>query len=296
MMIHQRDLGNIALEDISKYDAIPSDAVDWSIYLTNSKTILEYSTEGFMPLQPGETHTLIARKPDRYLVYVLCPSKETYDEACEDFKEYAAWMKPLCIPTTFYLEGVMYSHILKRRQKEWEHADYVGTLAHSAVRKLNTVSAVLTTLRDASREHADVAAFKYMGDSLVATAEKWHPGFLRIWAATLRYLGFPMDKIVDETIPSYYCNYWAATPEIMKEYMNFFKVFIHALDTLPVISDEVWGDASYSSRGSDIAALTSEQCMHIWGVEYYPFHPFILERIPCFYFWCTGKKLVVAAC
>ena len=230
-----------------------------------------------------------------YLIYIVCPSQETFDEAVIKFKDHT-WAKPIIIPTTFYLEGVMYSHILKRRQHEWENAEFVGTLAHSAVDKLHDVSSVLDTLKEASTGNVDVAAFLYRGDKLLAAAEKWHPGFLRIWVGTLRYLGFPVDKIIDETIPSYYCNYWAAKPDVMKEYMQFFKVFTHALDTLPVISDEVWNDAGYSGRGTEIASLTPEQCMKIWGVDHYPFHPFLLERLPCFYFYTTGKKLMVSSC
>jgi hypothetical protein len=231
-----------------------------------------------------------------YLVYILCPSQETFDEAVIDFKDHA-WAKPIIIPTTFYLEGVMYSHILKRRQHEWEHAEFVGTLSHSAVKKLRDVSNVVKTLKEASSAgDVDVAAFLYRGDKLLAAAERWHPGFLRLWVGTLRYLGFSADIIMDETTPGYYCNYWAAKPSVMKEYMCFFKVFTRALDTLPVISDEVWNDSGYSGRGLDVARLTPDQCMKIWGVEYYPFHPFLLERLPCFYFYTRGKKLIVSSC
>ena len=293
-MIQRQEVdSNISLEDIT----IPSGVLDWAVYLSNdSKTVLEYSFDEFMALQPAETHTLLIRKPDRFLIYVLCPSAETFEKAQSDFSSHAPWIKPIMIPTTFYLEGVMYSHILKRRQNEWEHAQFVGTLAHSAIEKLHSIDGVVSTLQDAVKERADVAAFMYMGDSLLAAAEKWHPGFLKLWAGTLRFLGFPIEKILDETIPSYYCNYWAATPEAMKEYMHFFKVFVHALDTLPCISDDVWNDSGYSGRGPEIAGLSPAKCMQIWGVDYYPFHPFLLERLPCFYFWATGRKTIASSC
>jgi hypothetical protein len=229
------------------------------------------------------------------IIYVLSPTTEDLERSREELKEYP-WARPILIPTTYYLESVMYTHVLHRRRAEWEHAEYVGTIAHSAIEKLTNISSIYDTVCQASEEHADVAAFLYRGDSLVAAAEKWHPGFLRIWAASLRYLGFPMDKIVSEDIPSYYCNYWAATPETMKSYIQFFKTFVHTLDTLPVISDEIWNDAGYSVRGPEIAKLNAEQCMKIWGVGYYPFHPFIAERIPCFFFWVTGKKLIASTC
>ena len=229
------------------------------------------------------------------MIYVLAPTREDFERAQRDTKDFP-WAKPIMIPTTFYLESVMYTTILQRRRTEWEHAEYVGTIAHTAVQKLYDLSGIYDTLRHASNEHGDVAAFLYRGDSLLAAAEKWHPGFLRIWAASLRYLGFPLDKVMSEEIPSYYCNYWAATPETMKDYIQFFKSFTHALETLPFVSDEVWNDSSYSGRGPDIAGLSSDQCMKIWGVEHYPFHPFVCERIPCFFFWVTGRKLIASTC
>lgn len=291
--------------DLDEYDVhvdgspknmkIPSGAVDWTVYLTNEKTVLEYSEDAYMPLRSGETHTVVARKPDRYVIYVLAPTEEDLEKARENFKDFP-WAVPIMIPTTFYLEGVMYTHILHRRRKEWEHADYVGTISHSAPGKLHDISAVYRTMRAGSKEGAQVTAFLHRGDSLVATAEKWHPGFLRIWAGSLRYLGFPMEQILNEEIPSFYCNYWAATPPVMKEYIQFFRTYVHTLDTLPIISDEVWNDASYSGRGLDIAGIPSDHCMKIWGVPQYPFHPFILERLPCFFFWALSKKTVVSSC
>lgn len=286
---------DISVDDIPNKLPLPSNVRDWAVYLTNEKMFLEYSLDTFLPLRPGETHTLLARKPDRFLIYVLAPTRDELVKARKDFQE-CVWAVPIMIPTTFYLESVMYSQILRRRKEEWEHADYVGTLSHSAVTKLHNVAAICDTLRDASKEKADIAAFLYRGDSLVGAAEKWHPGFLRLWVGTLRYLGFPTEKILSEEIPSFYCNYWAATPTAMKEYIQFFKSFTYALDTLPIISDEVWNDAGYSARGSDIAALQADECMRIWGVPYYPFHPFIMERLPCFFFWATLKKIVVCAC
>ena len=293
-MIHHKEL-DIAVEDIPEKVPIPSDVMDWAVYLTNEKTLLEYSHDTFMPLRPEETHTLLARMTDRFIIYVLAPTQEKLAKARQDFKDFP-WAFPVLIPTTFYLESVMYSHVLQRLREQWEHADYVGTISYSAIEKLYDISAIYGTLHDARDKKADVAAFLYRGDSLVAAAEKWHPGFLRIWVGALRYLGFPTDQILSEQIPSFYCNYWAATPKVMKDYMQFVRVFVHTLDTLPVISDEVWNDCGYSARGPEIAKVPSEHCMRIWGVPYYPFHPFLLERLPCFFFHVTGKKIIASTC
>ncbi len=290
-MIETREL----FEENPNEWSIPSGVKDWAIYRANEKTFLEYSNDMYMALRPQETHTLLSRKADRYIIYVLAPTEKDLENARENFKDFP-WAVPIMIPTTFYLESVMYTHILHRRREEWEHADYVGTISHSAIHKLRDISSIYGTLQDASNENVDVAAFLYRGDSLVAAAEKWHPGFLRLWVGSLRYLGFPVETILSEEIPSFYCNYWAATPTVMKEYIQFFKTFVHTFDTLPILSDEIWNDSGYSGRGTGIAGLSAERCMSIWGVPWYPFHPFLGERIPCFFFWATKKKIMVATC
>lgn len=270
------------------------DALDWAVYQRpNGSRFLEGVKAGdrFRFLPKRTDGSLLARKKDRYIIYVLAPTQRDYDKARENFKLYE-WARPVFIPTTFYLESVAYFLTLPRLYKEWEHADYVGTIAHSAITKLASIPAILTILRHATEKQTDVAAFMYRGDPLVDTAEKWHPGFRKLWLETLKHLGYAEDKILSPEIPSFYANYWAATPLMMCKYIDFFYHFKIALETLKTVRDDVLEDASYSSRGTEIAKIPATKCMEIWGVPWYPFHPFLCERLPCFFYWALGTKIM----
>jgi hypothetical protein len=282
-------LDDDALNEIVKELDTPHHVLDWSIYSANDRIFIEGTkcNGNFLPLRPE--FTLLARKKDRYCIYILAPTAKDLEAAKTRFSTYA-WARPILIPTTFYLESVMYYHILPLRRDEWVHADYVGTLSHTAAQKLTTLDTVTDVLRGASDENAHIAAFMYRGDPLLATAEKWHPGFLHIWAPLLRFHGFPTDKILSESIPSFYANYWAAVPDAMDQYIDFFKKVKISLEVLPSLSETVWKDSEYGAR-TGIAGLTSDRCLEIWGVPWYPFHPFLFERLPCFFFWVNGGKI-----
>lgn len=286
------DLGEEAVVEITRELETPH-VLDWAIYKGDNDGLFVEGSKidgNFLPLR--SEYTLLCRKQNRYCIYILAPSAEELSVAKTRFGRYS-WARPIIIPTTFYLESVMYDHILPMRRDEWVHADYVGTLSHTAVQKLKTLDAIDDVLKEAKLQQANVAAFMYRGDPLLATAEHWHPGFLHIWAPLLRFHGFEMDKIMSESIPSFYSNYWAATPAAMQEYLDFFKKARTSLELLPGISESIWKDSGYGERVG-IASLTKDRCLEIWGVPWYPFHPFIFERMPCFFFWATNKKIVGA--
>lgn len=232
---------------------------------------------------------VVCRKKDRNIIYVLCPNMEAAELAMEKYAKYT-WARVVWIPTTFYLESVMYFHTLQSRQGEWEHADYVGTISHSADTKIQSLD-LNRTIQPAKDIDAEVVCFMYRGDPLLGAAEKWHPGFTEIWSGALESMGYTKESCLSPSIPSFYANYWCATPPMMMQYMNFFKKFKFALETVESIQFRLWSDSGYLERGVEIARLTREKCMCIWGQPWYTFHAFICERVPCFFFHHIGAKL-----
>lgn len=275
--------------DIDAIDFAAFGMLDWAVYEHEDGVLVHASRIRFLPLLTDSP--LIKRKSDRYLIYVLCPTHTDLAAAKDTFKEHP-WAVPIVIPTTFYLESVMYFHVLPRRRTEWEHADYVGTIAHSAHRKLQSIPAILDVLRAASEKQSDVAAFMMRKLPLIQVAEMWHPGFLKVWVPALQYHGFPFDKIVSPDILPFYCNYWAATPQTMNTYIEFFSSFRVTLETLQGVCDDIWKDSGYHRSGPDNARITPDRCEEIWGTRHYPFHPFVCERLPCFFFWVMGKNVL----
>jgi hypothetical protein len=240
----------------------------------------------FLPEFPDSLVT--SQRASRNLIYVLCPNTAAVEKAREVYAD-KKWARIIWIPSTFYLESVAYFHTLASRTLEWQHADYVGCIGWSAYDKLNSLD--LDDVIAQSPNNADVVAFMFRGDHLVATADKWHPNFSKIWIPTLESMGYKIEDIVSTEIPSFYCNYWAARPSHMAAYIAFFQKFKVQLENLYDIQGCVWSDSLYKDRGTDIAKLNDEQCMTIWGVPFYTYHPFVCERLPCFFFWSIHAKL-----
>ena len=240
----------------------------------------------YMPIPKNHAY----KKKYRHVIYVLANSDETFRKATEFYKD-APWARVIFIPTTYYLESVMYISILPRRKEEWEHADFVGCIAWSAhTKQPNVINA--HRICDTAEQNGDtVVVFMYRGDPLVDTAEKWHPGFKELWIKCLKTFGWLDEIILNPRIPSFYCNYWACTPELMEKYCGFALKMVHRIESNDDVSQLIWKDSSYLQRGTDIAKLNESQCMHIWGVPYYPFHPFLFERLPCIWLALFSKGI-----
>ena len=239
----------------------------------------------FLPTYPDALVT--SQRTSRNLIYVLCPNAAAVQKAHEVYGT-KKWARIIWIPSTFFLESVAYYHILASRMPEWNHAEYVGCIGWSAFDKV-TSDDFDTIISQSS--NADVVAFMYRGDSMVKIADRWHPNFSKIWQPVLESMGYSQNDILSDAIPSFYCNFWVARPSHMAAYMSFFQKFKIQLETMPEIQSFLWSDSTYKDRGTDIAKLDEEKCMSVWGVPYYPYHPFLCERLPCFFFWTTDAKV-----
>ena len=207
------------------------------------------------------------------LVYILCPDPAAEALATMEYSRFP-WAKVIMIPTTYYLESIMYSHILSLREDEWEHEDFVGCMSWRASTKIN----VFDDIESYTTRGAEFVALMYRGDPLVDAADMYHPGFKRVWVSALGKMGLDSSAVTHPDLPSFYCNYWLATPAIMKEYIQFFKRFRKALESLdPPERDILWSDSKYKG------ALPVEKRLKIWGTRWYPFHPFLSERLPCLF-------------
>lgn len=220
---------------------------------------------------------------DRYVIYVLCNREDHVTKAREVYKE-CSWARILFIPTTWYLENIMYISILDRRRSEWENAEYVGCISWRAFEKLATIR--LDSIIDEAKNACtpDVVAFGYKKENFIFGAIRHHPNFLDVWQPVMDELGYDPDY--KKVVPFYY-NYWVATPSWMSKYIEDFRNFIRVLENLPSVQRALWSDSRY------LHSQTIEDCLKIYGVPYYPHHSFICERFPCVYFHVQHAKIVV---
>jgi hypothetical protein len=115
--------------------------------------------------------------------------------------------------------------------------------------------------------------------------------FVRCWYAMLEEaLGFSPDtaRQVSDAMPGFFCNFWIARTELFLRYCDFARSAMAKLDEHQVQQEEKYQenglgylahtDSKYEGR------LSAQSLLSIFGVPYYTMHPFLLERLPCFYF------------
>ena len=98
--------------------------------------------------------------------------------------------------------------------------------------------------------------------------EKHHPGFKQLFNPLCRDLGLPFTE-PNNTI---YSNFFVLKGKLYKEYQEMIKSAIQLLES-PKYRSHVWRDANYQ------AGLPKEELVKYTGLNYYPFHTFLLERL-----------------
>jgi hypothetical protein len=99
---------------------------------------------------------------------------------------------------------------------------------------------------------------------------QWHPGFEYIFEKLCTKLGLE----VKEPKTVIYSNFFIAKYSVYKEYIEtIIKPAIKILEEDKELKELVWKNANY------ISGLPKEELKLRTGLEYYPFHTFVLERL-----------------
>jgi hypothetical protein len=220
----------------------------------------------------------------RIRLYILCYHEESQKKANEEYGNYE-WAKVLFIETTPYLENIMYSNWLLENKNDWKDFDYVGTISWSASEKIGKINMnqIITRLE---REDPDIYAFWYYSCNMVLHANYWHPKFSSLWYRLLFYKKLSYFDILNSDIKAFFGNYWMCKPSWMEAYIEFFKDCKTILENQTDLQEDLWSDTGYKGK------LSKEKLLEIYGKPYYPYHPFLLERLPCFFFWWKKAKLI----
>jgi hypothetical protein len=119
---------------------------------------------------------------------------------------------------------------------------------------------------------------------MLAAAEKWHPGIKELTRKILRVIGKNMPNEVRDPI---YQNHFAASFEIYEWYVvEYLKPSMEVMKDDP----ECWKDSGYTQLNKNDAA-SGQYLKEKIGVDYYPMHPFILERMISIFCQNEGIKV-----
>jgi len=220
----------------------------------------------------------------KIIIYVLCYNEETMQSAIKEYGNHE-WARITCIETTPLMENIMYDKVLLEHYDEWKDAEYVGTISWKTSKKilLPDMQKLKQFLKQAPY---DIIPFYITNENMIDQANYYHPKFKSLWCKWLTALHVEENDILNPTVPAFFSNYWITTPTLMLKYIEYFKIAKTVLDKSPEVQAEVWEDSTY-----DHVTLSKEKCMQIYGKPYFPYHVFLYERLPCFFFWKNNASI-----
>lgn len=198
-----------------------------------------------------------------------------------------------------FLENQVYD-ILCDIKSEWENFEFIGIISYSIISKFQKFSqqsvninwdSIFHVLKKENPEITTLYNVKYCRfkniypiSMLEGACFQHGLNFIETWYSLLKKMDFCDHDIFNRDINTFLCNWWILKPNIIKEYISFYK---KAKDLMLTDNDLINKRKlnSYYSSGN----LTENELINIFGQPYYTITPFIFERLPCFF--CKIKKL-----
>jgi len=216
------------------------------------------------------------------LIYILYHNQESFKIASKFLK--FKWAKLKKIYSTKYFESIIFLYLDKNRE-EWINKKFVGILTYNSYNKVK-----LFDINELARKYSnyDVITFNnYFNTPLLISSEYYHPSFINIWEEILLLLNYNINDILSLKIPVFYNNYWMAKPKWMEKYIEFYKKFVDIMENNKNIKYLLYQNSKYKGKLLEYPGILIKIC----GRPYYTFHPFIIERIVCFFFWVNNAKI-----
>lgn len=154
---------------------------------------------------------------------------------------------------------------------------YLGFFSHKFPHKTGFYKKYVEDVLD--NEDSDVVIFCKQHPNYLAWTEEQHPGFTNIFEKVCSKLNLEIPS----DMPTIYSNFFAAKANVYKDYVEVLKKAIDIMETDQEIKDLCWNDSGYKT------GLNQADLKKYTGLDYYPFHTFILERLMSV--WIINKKL-----
>jgi hypothetical protein len=240
-------------------------------------------------LLPQETESLTRlvlkqRRSVDILVYIVYHD----DESMQLAKRFEGlpWAKLHRIDSSKLYESRFFLD-LKEREHEWKDKDFVGMITYSAPLKMRVFDIPKLAAKHFTCDVITLSNYHNM--PLVLHANYSHPKFHRIWSRLLGTMGFSPKDFLSHDIPCFFNNYWIAKPAWMKRYLAFFDAALDRMERDEELKPLMFSDSGYKGT------LPESKLVEIAGVKHYTYHPFVLERLPCFFFWQADAKIYQAS-
>lgn len=204
------------------------------------------------------------------ILYVLYYNDETKARAMAEYG-----MNPICkflfVPTTIWQENTVIMELLIQRIDEWKSCDYVGMISHKAREKC-VIPKEFSRLDRAKAEGYQIICFNFAPsvDFYFKDGYKQHKNL----EAIVSILGELVPLNLESTVPIW-ANYWFMTPSVLYKYIVFLRHMKSILENNTELKRLLWEDAGFMKPTANFTEVT--------GLEYFPHHPFVMERITGFF-------------
>lgn len=218
------------------------------------------------------------------LIYLIYHDDRSY-EVIEKYKD-LPYVKLYFNETTKYFESRIFRYLLENKN-EWIGKDYVGILTYSFERKIRTNLEILFTRLTETiiTNNSDLIIFYNTNIPNVSVGSIVHPKQNEIFNHVLPKFDYNLP-INYRNIPAFFCNYFVTKTKWMEKYVEFAIKFMEYLDD----SSDIYLQNLLNSNSCYIGKVKKEKLLEITGFPYYTHHPFIMERLPCIFFWNQSIK------
>lgn len=245
--------------------------------------------KGVVGVGMGGGREFYVDKNDKVVVFVLCHNDETLNIAGTNFASYS-WARPHRIPTTYIMESIFYTNLLPSLMDTivTPETRWVGTLSWKAHEKtnMNIVNEMLTNSSLQKSEYDVLGFFVTDEDKPMSyQIQRVHPGLMEAMEYILLSVGETAEDIkclyADPSVfKAFYANYMVVRPSWMRRYLKWLYRVIIFMNVDARAQKMIWADSTYNP-----ASIGSKHCSQdIYNRPYYPFHPFIGERLAPYFF------------
>lgn len=236
-----------------------------------------------------------------YIIYHDNASSVKANELCTLWQKENVAVYPILVSKNSILFENQIFDELKKRKDEWQHKDYVGITSYSMMDKLKNFSKQEIQLKwgkilgHLKSEDIDVASIynvnfkkKEHPISLIESTVFQHGlNFIKAWENILFAMNYNKADIYDKDVKGFLCNWWVAKPTRMQEYIDFFDKVNSHVNKSKLAKQLVMENSFYES-----GHLSKTDLIEQFNIPHYPLYPFILERLPCFFFHHKKVKLL----
>lgn len=226
-------------------------------------------------------------------IYMLCHD-DASEQHAQSYAQRHDWIRVLRLPNTKWMESAAF-RILKdpKYQDDWDSdtIEYVGLLKYNFEEK-SPFYDFPTVCRTTAAEW-DVWTFVNGHEDtplapaslpMIPYAAICHTLFPVIWYF-LFHAHVPLERLFSPDIPAFYSNSWIAKKTLFRSFLAFANDAIHRMDTEEPLKTLLHYNANYLQR------LPTTRLIELMEAPYYTYHCFLMERVPCLYFWLANARI-----